>query len=520
MGRITLDRVRAVRSEHTIPYDKERELKVRRNRIIGYDKRKEFELRLLRMQKSGTLQRIEEERREKRGRQRDPLQPYHEYLRGKNVIVVGSAAYMEGLCRGEQIDNYDVVVRLNRVWAEGMEESDYGRKTDIIYAFTTLKWHVDETKFDENLKWYVLKLHKPKILPRLTQSLPSAAKLLIPPAVAADKNNVKADMILDELRAIMRTEPYTGVYAMYHLLKSQLKTLTVAGMDLYKSDTVIRHPQQRPLLENHHNGINHRAFLSMIKDDRLILDQPLKEAVEEVSILTDKKGIKLPPVSLIIPFTSDCPQRNRIFKWNMERYKKVFPEFQVCVGEDHGEKFNKSKAINSAVKEAKHELLLFADADVFFTRDTVARALEIIETYVRGYSQALLLSENCTNEILSGSPKLNQHRAEIEKIYGYLPKSDAFCLMTRECFDQSGGMDEQFEGWGGEDEGFAKILQILCGEPQLMELALYHLYHPPAPERDKVRAAYRGEGQEKNADLRKEYNLAKTKDDIVRIRGF
>ena len=59
---------------------------------------------------------------------------FNEYLRGKSVIVVGPSPYLQGLKRGDEIDSYDIVVRLNKGWdvSEDLQE-DYGCKTTIRY---------------------------------------------------------------------------------------------------------------------------------------------------------------------------------------------------------------------------------------------------------------------------------------------------------------------------------------------------------------------------------------------------
>ena len=54
-----------------------------------------------------------------------------EYLKDKKVAYVGPAPYMIGKAKGEQIDSYDVVVRIQH----GIpNEKDYGTRTDIIQS--------------------------------------------------------------------------------------------------------------------------------------------------------------------------------------------------------------------------------------------------------------------------------------------------------------------------------------------------------------------------------------------------
>tara|TARA_R110000782_G_scaffold78547_2_gene156629 strand:+ start:1 stop:1335 length:1335 start_codon:yes stop_codon:yes gene_type:complete len=60
-----------------------------------------------------------------------PSKELEEYLEGKTVAIVGPAPYLVGLGRGQYIDNYDVVVR---VQPEIFCAEDYGSRTDIIQS--------------------------------------------------------------------------------------------------------------------------------------------------------------------------------------------------------------------------------------------------------------------------------------------------------------------------------------------------------------------------------------------------
>ena len=59
---------------------------------------------------------------------------YNEMLKGKRVVIVGPAPSLEGSGKGKDIDDYDIVVRINKGFPveQGME-SDIGSRTDIHY---------------------------------------------------------------------------------------------------------------------------------------------------------------------------------------------------------------------------------------------------------------------------------------------------------------------------------------------------------------------------------------------------
>ena len=60
---------------------------------------------------------------------------FNHYLKDKSVVIVGPAGYMENSKKGDKIDSYDIVVRLNNGWlpTESMYE-DVGKRT-------TVRWH-------------------------------------------------------------------------------------------------------------------------------------------------------------------------------------------------------------------------------------------------------------------------------------------------------------------------------------------------------------------------------------------
>lgn len=59
---------------------------------------------------------------------------YANYLKGKRVVIVGPAPYMNRLFLGNLIDSYDVVVRLNvALPLHPLAYHCFGRKTNILY---------------------------------------------------------------------------------------------------------------------------------------------------------------------------------------------------------------------------------------------------------------------------------------------------------------------------------------------------------------------------------------------------
>jgi len=71
---------------------------------------------------------------ENSNKQRLNLKKYKELLRNKKIVVVGPASYLIGKNKGEFIDSFDLVVRINFQWPiKNYLSKDYGKRIDILY---------------------------------------------------------------------------------------------------------------------------------------------------------------------------------------------------------------------------------------------------------------------------------------------------------------------------------------------------------------------------------------------------
>ena len=61
-------------------------------------------------------------------------------LKGKRVAIVGPAAYLTGKGHGKEIDQYDVVIRPNAFSVPLKAQTDYGRRTDIMFHNMGTPW--------------------------------------------------------------------------------------------------------------------------------------------------------------------------------------------------------------------------------------------------------------------------------------------------------------------------------------------------------------------------------------------
>ena len=123
--------------------------------------------------------------------------------------------------------------------------------------------------------------------------------------------------------------------------------------------------------------------------------------------------------------------------------------------------------------------LIFSDGDVIHT-DLLARIPTDTNTpmFISPKKRICDLTElqtehfNRTGKFLEFNNPLNRYR-------NYVTDGSAMCILNKKAFELSGGWDERFEGWGGEDEAFSVVCRKHPGISFLQTNdTLYHLEHP------------------------------------------
>ncbi|MCP9927903.1 glycosyltransferase family 2 protein [Cyanobium sp. CH-040] len=145
-----------------------------------------------------------------------------------------------------------------------------------------------------------------------------------------------------------------------------------------------------------------------------------------------------------------------------------------------GAPYNRSRAFNAGALQARAPVLLLHDNDMLVPCGYLRR---ILEKVALGYQAVnpkryvFYLCERHTVAVLEKSAALDAWPAE--SIVQNLEAGGSVAI-TRQAYWEIGGMDEDFEGWGGEDNEFWDRCQILqCWiwgyEP------LVHLWHCHQP---------------------------------------
>ncbi|RPF50699.1 galactosyltransferase-related protein [Aquisalibacillus elongatus] len=185
-------------------------------------------------------------------------------------------------------------------------------------------------------------------------------------------------------------------------------------------------------------------------------------------------------VSIILPISLTDEVRKRAFNWVRQYYEHIFPDVDICIGINNERPFSKAKVINEAVRESKGEILVIADADIFYDPTLLTESIKQLEhhAWVIPFNRVLNISKRSTDRLLSEEPTW-PIPIEIEtkqRKFGHQARGGVN-IVPREHFEMVEGFDERFIGWGGEDDAFAMSLNQVCGSVKRLNGTLYHFWH-------------------------------------------
>jgi cellulose synthase/poly-beta-1,6-N-acetylglucosamine synthase-like glycosyltransferase len=154
--------------------------------------------------------------------------------------------------------------------------------------------------------------------------------------------------------------------------------------------------------------------------------------------------------------------------------------------------FNKSWGMNVAFRQSSGDILIVSDADMLIQAVDLQRAVSACEKEmdaVRPYGVLIDMTADETKEFLQHG-ELPDVPAE-ERGYDREHVKESLCtaggiyIITREFFVRSGGMDERFSGWGGEDDAMSVKMQSMSLRVAIARNATgWHLWHPRSERYD------------------------------------
>lgn len=211
-------------------------------------------------------------------------------------------------------------------------------------------------------------------------------------------------------------------------------------------------------------------------------------------------------ISILIPFRADYGHRDRLADWNVRRWKALLPDAEIIFGADDSEVFNRGRARNLAFMESSGDPVIFADADTAAQRDDVLEAIHLVQhgaPWVLPYTVYYNTCESDTELLLAQDPGVHlQEPTEWE--HRLLTAVSGVIVMSRAAFWAVNGYDEDFAGWGWEDNSFCHAMDTLVGPHERLPGYVLHLWHPIAPD-----GAFNSPTIEQNRALFRKYEVAR-----------
>jgi len=178
--------------------------------------------------------------------------------------------------------------------------------------------------------------------------------------------------------------------------------------------------------------------------------------------------------SVIIP-ADDEGKRDDLLEAVIGHVQQVLPDAEIIICRGPLDPYNKSLVCNEGVARATGDVLLFLDSDMLHWPSVLQRAESVRSWGVPSGEVRNLMKDNGPGGRYTTRP-------------GQIKGRGGLFAFTRKAFESVGGFDEEFVGWGCEDEALYITACARLGDPEdLGDEPSWHLYHPPQPERAKVR---------------------------------
>lgn len=209
-------------------------------------------------------------------------------------------------------------------------------------------------------------------------------------------------------------------------------------------------------------------------------------------------------VVMLVPRREDGGHRDRLWAWCRSYWADL--EWPVAIGNQIEGPFNRSQAVNNAAKLIDDwDVACITDADVFAPTMQIRMGAVIASNYGAciPYRVLGMVDKQQTLDMLAGQV----HYSQVKPVRTFPNKDQpdrhsvgGLTFVRRDIWDEIGGMDERFVGWGEEDRAFELTLRTLIGHMPRASGAAYSLWHKKPPDKNKNSETYRA-----NAALYAEY---------------
>jgi predicted glycosyltransferase involved in capsule biosynthesis len=141
------------------------------------------------------------------------------------------------------------------------------------------------------------------------------------------------------------------------------------------------------------------------------------------------------------------------------------------------EPYNKSWSFNVATKYSKSNVIVFGDSDLVMDPNKFIEGLKLLEQYemVNPYKSVVDLDPNESNmqfEQMVSVDRPGRGETDHQKV----PMCGGICMFRKDAISKIGGWNEDFIGWGGEDDFQSIKVKNFLTHIELSNRC-YHLFH-------------------------------------------
>jgi hypothetical protein len=215
-------------------------------------------------------------------------------------------------------------------------------------------------------------------------------------------------------------------------------------------------------------------------------DEPERSASPEVAFVLGHRGLERLP-HLLTTLRSIAGQKDSsveaivVEQDRTPRIGEKLPPWVRYVFTQCETSFNRSAALNAGVAAAKAGIVVLHDNDLIVPS---SYAFECAARVAEGYSFLELkrftfyLSEDDTKEIFDrGTVRTDRPSTIVQNLLG------ASIAARRDAYRAAGQFDEEFVGWGGEDNEFWERAEATARTYRFGYLPFLHLHHAPQKEK-------------------------------------
>lgn len=188
---------------------------------------------------------------------------------------------------------------------------------------------------------------------------------------------------------------------------------------------------------------------------------------------------------ILVPYRADGARRDELWRFTRAWLEEHHPDYQIYVGKSPEGMFNRSAAINSAARDAGDwDVAVVCDSDTVVPgaqfEEAVSNASET-GLVTSALSKVVELSRESTDKLLTGAENDVRHlKKDRLRTKDDMTQSSVIAV-PRALWDIIGGFDEEFCGWGCEDNVFWLAATVLSGAaPRRVDGSAFHLWHPMA----------------------------------------